>query len=846
MSRPTPHLFVSATSVGLREYREETGKVLIHKKILPVSQEYFETDYRAIREMLKKTISKCDGVICLIGPYYGFEPVDRPDGEHRRSYTQLEFFMARELGKPVYRFLAGECPEFAAVALEPADKEQLQQDFISQVTQTDTIHYSFRDKAELRDLILRIAVPHHDPQRQPRNLPYPSLGPLFKGRDPFLDDLRHTLQQPAHCPIAIHGLGGVGKTRLAVEYALRHAGDYTALLFVTADSPESLHRNLAALCGPLVLNLAEWEVADETVRETAVRRWLQEQPGWLLILDNVDTTEAAGAVEELLDELHRGAVLITTRLSDWSCGVTTREVDVLSPEAAAEFLLERTAPRRRLTPDDPAEVRGLAHNLDCLALALEQAGAFISQKRCSLADYRDRWRQHDRAVHDWYDERLMKYPRSVATTWDTTMEQLGEDATALLRILSWLAPEPLPRTLLPTLDLQDALAELAGYSLVRLSDDGDFFRVLRLVQEVTRERMSAEDKNDTLRMVLDLLHNAAPAEPDDVRTWPVWDLLRPHVAVATDHADGCGIAEPTSGLMNDLAVLLNSKALHVEAEPIMCRVLAIDEASYGADHPEVATDLNNLAQLFKATNRLGEAEPLMRRALAIDEASYGADHPEVATDLNNLAQMLQATNRLGEAEPLMRRALAIDEASYGVDHLKVAIRLNNLAHLLKATNRLGEAEPLMRRALAIDKASYGADHPNVARDLNNLAQLFKATNRLGEAEPLMRRALAIDEASYGTDHPNVARDLNNLAQLLQDTNRLAEAEPLMRRALAILVSFTQETGYQHPHLGAVYENYRELQRLGGLGEEEIELRLKKVVGVRSDVAEAEEGPDHTE
>ena len=104
----------------------------------------------------------------------------------------------------------------------------------------------------------------------------------------------------------------------------------------------------------------------------------------------------------------------------------------------------------------------------------------------------------------------------------------------------------------------------------------------------------------------------------------------------------------------------------------------------------------------------------MRRALAIDEASHGPDHPNVAIRLNNLASLLRATNRLAEAEPLMRRALAIDEASYGPDHPNVAIRLNNLASLLQDTNRLAEAEPLMRRALAIDEASYGPDHPNVA------------------------------------------------------------------------------------------------------------------------------------
>jgi tetratricopeptide (TPR) repeat protein len=159
----------------------------------------------------------------------------------------------------------------------------------------------------------------------------------------------------------------------------------------------------------------------------------------------------------------------------------------------------------------------------------------------------------------------------------------------------------------------------------------------------------------------------------------------------------------------------------------------------------------------------------MRRALAIDEASFGKDHPNVARDLNNLATLLRATKRLGEAEPLMRRALAIDEASFGNDHPTVATRLNNLAVLLQDTNRLGEAEPLMRRALAIDEASFGKDHPNVARDLNNLAQLLQDTNRLGEAEPLMRRALATTfafERTTGHTHPSRQSGEDNYALLL--------------------------------------------------------------------------------
>ena len=139
---------------------------------------------------------------------------------------------------------------------------------------------------------------------------------------------------------------------------------------------------------------------------------------------------------------------------------------------------------------------------------------------------------------------------------------------------------------------------------------------------------------------------------------------------------------------------------------------------------------------MQATNRLGEAEPLMRRALAIDEASYGPDHPNVARDLNNLASLLWATNRLGEAEPLMRRALAIDEASYGPDHPTVAIRLNNLAQLLQATNRLGEAEPLSRRCLEIllgFTRSTGREHPHLRAVIENYRGLLQAMGQ-GEAE----------------------------------------------------------------------------------------------------------------
>jgi len=679
------------------------------------------------------------------------------------------------------------------------------------------------------------------------NLPFATLGPLFHGRETILARLRETLARTpagraaAIAGKAVHGLGGVGKTRLAIEYAWQHASEYSALLFVGASSPADLGRNLAALCEPGVLDLPEQAAPEEAIRVEAVLRRLGEQNGWLLILDNVDSPDAAAAVDALVARLHGGHVLLTGRLAHWGAEVEAIELDLLTEAAAVSFLLARTEKGRRFTPEDTAHATTLARELGCLPLALEQAGAAIALRRLTLAGYLEDWKTRRDQVLTWFDPRVSRYPASLAVTWQTSVDRLSTPARRLLERLAWLDPEPIPESLLDvpvpelpeeesSLDPRDALTELATYSLVTRAAETPTFTVHRLVQDVTRRSLRNDPGHGSLTEALAWVNAAFVGDPQDVRTWPVLDPLAPHARAVAAFADAAGITDPTARLMNVLGPLYLTKALQAEAEPLMRRVVTIFESSLGEHHPNVAAALNNLAALLHATNRLGEAEPLMRRALAIGENSFGTEHPDVARHLNNLAQLLQATNRCGEAEPLMRRALAIGENSFGTEHPDVAISLNNLAGLLQTTNRLGEAEPLMRRALAIDKNSFGTEHPEVATDLNNLALLLQATNRRGEAEPLMRRALAIDEKSFGTEHPKVATDLNNLATLLQDTNRLGEAEPLMRRHLVIFLDFKRRTGHEHPHLQAAFGNYRGLLQAMGKSDADIEAALAGLVG----------------
>jgi tetratricopeptide (TPR) repeat protein len=888
-------LFISCVSNEFGNYRDALRRDLSRPNLTTKIQEDFIAYGASTLEKLDDYIGHCQAVIHLCGHMTG-SPANRaslayiqqtyPDfatrfpelqpvleGKEELSYTQWEAWLAVYHQKKLIIAVPGQdAPRNIPYQLVPAQLQQQQRHLERLKAQGHHpgITFSTVDglskevyRSSLYDLLVQLQLP----AVKPVSLPYHSLGDLFKGREPWLERLYTELHTSQLKPAVItgktlHGLGGVGKTRLAVEYAWRYQELYSALLFVVADGPDKLFDNLAALCAPPVLNLPEYNAPEERRRYESVIQWLNQHPGWLLILDNADTPQSAKAVEKLFGQLQGGHVLITSRQTNWSRPVSQMRLEVLTPEAAASFLLERTQDKRRKLAEDEHLAGQLAGDLGGLALALEQAGAYIATRRLTLAQYRQAWQSQHRQVLEWKDERLMQYPHSVAVTWQTTVKQLTAPARTLLDRLAWLGPEPVPESLLNVsvpeeepIDGYAALAELGEYSMVDRRDDKPEFSVHRLVQDVTRIKQAQKTADKHKVACLRWINEGFVGDSKDVRDWPVLEPLVPHALAVLSGSNGRpaqnGIINRLlnllslfrltkaqsrdnrvkSRLLNQLGLFYLVKAQYREAEPLMRRALQIDERSLGKDHPSVAVRLNNLAQLLKDTNRLAEAEPLVRRALQIDEQSLGKDHPSVAVRLNNLALLLQDTNRLAEAEPLVRRALQIDEQSLGKDHPDVAIDLNNLAQLLKDTNRLAEAEPLMRRALQIDLQSFGKDHPSVARDLNNLAQLLQATNRLAEAEPLMRRALQIDEQSFGKDHPSVARDLNNLAQLLKVTNRLVEAEPLMRRALQI---DEQSFGKDHPDVAIGLNNLAQLlQDTNRLVEAEPLMRRALQINLRS-------------
>ncbi|MFY1615167.1 FxSxx-COOH system tetratricopeptide repeat protein [Micromonospora sp. WMMD736] len=653
-------------------------------------------------------------------------------------------------------------------------------------------------KVDARRIELHRASTAPDTGKRLHNLPKPATR-LFVGRQDELAALEAVMSAGSGviCQ-AVHGLGGVGKTELALQYAHQRRERYPVRWWVTADSPAAIENGLAALTArmnpELMLTATAAEAASWAVG------WLQNQSGWLLVLDNV---EQRSDVEPLLAQLDTGHLLITTRRDvNWETLVDgCLRLDMLDRESAVRLLLEPGEQR------DVLAAAVLADELGYLPLALQQAAGYLRQTRLPVSVYLDRLRAQPAEALNTIPEGGQA-ERAVAQVWLLTLDRLREvrpTAIALLRILSCYAPDDVPRSILTSdadqaVAVDQALAALASYNLVTLTETTvSMHRLLQTVVRGQAQEQSEADRHDerseppgslwqqVLDRALALLDQACPGgNPSrDVDTWPQWRKFVPHVEALGQQMPADTVDLTFAFLLGQVGFYYYTQAAYGQARQAEERVLAITEAALPSGHPDIALRLDNLAGTLSDMGRAGEALPLRRRALEISKAALPADDLDIALRLDNLGSTLGALGLAEEALPLRRRALEISEAALPAGHPTIALRLSNLAYTLGALGRAGEALPLQRRALEISEAALPAGHPTIALRLNNLAYTLGDLGQAEEALPLQRRALEISEAALPAGHPDVALRLDNLAGTLGDLGHVEEALSLRRRALEI-------------------------------------------------------------
>src|SRR6266516_1736392 len=660
------------------------------------------------------------------------------------------------------------------------------------------------------------------------NVPH-RRNPFFTGREDILIHLYTVLRSSKAAVLtqaqAISGLGGIGKTQVAVEYAYRYRDHYQAIFWINATSRDAISADFVILAA--LLDLPEQQEKDQDIVLRAVNRWLSSHTHWLLILDNVDDLEM---IVDFLPVTGTGDVLITTRLQALGTVAQRIEVEKMELDEGVMFLLRRTKVLAPGTSLDqvPKEKQALATEivmaLDGLPLALDQAGAYIEETRCGLSQYLNLYGTRRKELLLRRGRFPIDHPDSVAATWSLSFQQVEQEnlaAADLLRLCAFLSPEAIPEEIITVgaaelgsplgsvasdpLKVDKIIELLLRYSLLRRTSEVKSLSIHRLVQAVLKDGMDRDTQSLWAERAIRAVNRAFPDV--ELQTWEVCHRCLPHVQMSASYIEEYTLAFPEAArLFNEAASYLVAHERYQQAEQILLKALAVRQQILDADHPDTARTLNDLGSLYQDQGKYEEAEPLLQEALAIRQRLLGGEHPDVAQTLYNLASLYRAQGTYVKAEPFYLQALYIRETTLGFDHSLVARSYYGLAKLYHSQEKYQQSEKLCKQALYIQEQRLGGDHPMIASTLNMLAKIYQGQNKLDQAKEMNVRALRIRESTSGTDHPQVAIIIDDLVEIYHAEGRYREAESLIARSLSI---HEQALGSEHPYMAYSLSNRAE-------------------------------------
>lgn len=658
-----------------------------------------------------------------------------------------------------------------------------------------------------------------------------SRNPFFIGRDQLLCELHDLLTRREHTTTlahayALHGLGGIGKTQVALEYAYRYRAVYTAILWVNAETADTLLSSFVSLAE--ILNLPEHHEQDQQKVVDATRRWLEDQQGWLLIYDNV---EDLTLLQPFLPTSSRGSLLLTTRLQALGSIARPIAVELLNPEESQSLLLQRAKllqPGRnsaQLLPGEARAAQAIVKELDGLPLALDQAGAYIEESQCGLEGYLQRYRNHRSLTLARRGHQSQDHPASVQTTLILSlqwMKQKNSIAADMLQLCAFLAPDAIPEEMFTTacsVDgeqeapmasdlwlLDETIAVLGTASLVRRDAMTRTLSVHRLVQTVILETLSEQERDRWIRYSLSVLNQLFP-DAKQKNLWSQCERLIPHILACAEYARIHSHASEDEALaLFKAGAYLLHRAQYQTAEPLLQRAAQIREHMLGSEHPLLALPLNSLGNLYREQGTYAEAQRMYQRALHIREQALGDEHPLVGASLANLGHLFSEQGKYPEAAELLKRACHIQERVLGAEHPEVANILNNLGVLSYRQGRYAEAENAWQKAYSIYEHSSGGELSQKHFPLTNLGELYLRQGRYHEARASLQQALQIAEHPFGREHPHSAENLFLLACCALGEQNEVEAQQFYEQALAV---WEKTLGLDHPHVVDCLKFYTE-------------------------------------
>ncbi|KAI9875812.1 MAG: hypothetical protein M1830_007957 [Pleopsidium flavum] len=649
----------------------------------------------------------------------------------------------------------------------------------------------------------------------------------FVGRVDELAQIKHILQiaeqhpERAERKVAIlHGLGGIGKTQLAITFAKQHRSYYSAVFWLNGQTEDTLKRGFVEMARRLyhehpdsvpLRSAATSEDVDKIVAST--NRWFSTRGNtkWMLIFDNVDNPKFPGHhdpqaydLKAYFPDADQGSIIVTTRSSQLENIGEVVSVKKFQDVQDSFAILANTSRRQHIDQDLTA--RELIDELDGLPLALATAGAYLKQTpSTTFSQYLDHYRRSWRKLLQTSPQ-ASSYDRALYSTWDLSFNLIrnrNESAAKLLTLWAYFnnqdlwfgllssgiynGPDWFSKLVAEELDFNEAIRVLCDHALVEFQDTSSGYGMHSCVHAWTRHVLNKEPDFSMARLAL---HCVAFTVQDDTVAdyWVRQRRLIPHANRCLESVqDGLCLrsmgTEIDSNALFNLGMLYRPQGKLAEAEVMYQQALTGYEKMLGPEHKSTLDTINDLGLLYMDQGKVSEAEVMYQQALTGYKKVLGPEHTSTLYTINNLGILYADQGELTEAEVMFQQALIGKEKAWGSEHTSKLNTINNLGILYQTQGKLVKAEIMYQQALTGYEKTWGPGHTSTLDTINNLGVLYVNQGKLTEAEAMYQQALTGKKKAWGSEHRSTLDTIYNLGNLYMDQGKLMKAEVMYQQAL---------------------------------------------------------------
>jgi len=623
---------------------------------------------------------------------------------------------------------------------------------------------------------------------------------------------------------AISGLGGIGKTQTALEYAYRYTHAYQSILWINASSVETLLTDFATIAARL--QLPEYDAQDQKTAVRAVGRWLENNSGWLLILDNADDLTAI--YDALPTNPHvNGQILFTTRAQAVGPDIEAIEVTKMDTQDGIQLFLTRAKKLRSgdalttVPSQTLKDAEAIVTELDGLPLAIDQAGAFIDETGCSLDNYLQLYKTHRKSLLSWKSRYSSTYPMTVATTWSLAFQRIEQEntgATALLQFCAFLAPDAIPEEIITeganhlgdilqsiasdVFKLNEAIEILRRYSLVRRNAEEKTLTIHRITQAVIQDSMGLEVQRQWAEGVVNVMHTIFSATSNTI-TYKTGQYLS-HAYVCKQLIEQHKLKSITAAkVLYHIGIYLQAYARFTDAKDFYQRALALCEDIFASTSIEMARIEHKLGELYHAQDQYKEAEKHYCQALSLFEKILSNEHYETANTLQALGLLYHNQGKYQEADTYYERALSIYRTERGVKHPDTLLVIHNLASINEEQGKYQEAETRFEQVF-LDEYDHNIvdldiNQNKLKMELSMITEVYSRQGPLIKIKELCQKLSARYEDIFGPEHPSIAIVLSQLAYYEYIWGELDAAAEHYQKAISICENFF---GVEHVSLAS--------------------------------------------